>query len=240
MRPSPAEFPPTRWSVLRRLDASQTQVAADALDTLCRAYRYPIYAYLRRVGNSPEDAEDRTQSFFAYLIEKRLAARAEPERGHFRSFLLGSLKHFVSTEKRRQAAAKRGGGRPVLALDEISEEERYRREPVDRHTPESLFELSWSRAVLARTLAAVQNEYRRRGQERTFDLLKPCLQHEDDAESYQSIATAIGRSEDAVKSAMLRIRQRFHQLLRAQLLEIVGEASEVDQELNHLRKVLRR
>ena len=234
------EFPATRWSVLQRLDASQTKVAAEALDTLCRAYRFPIYAFLRRSGHSPEDAEDWTQSFFAYLIERRLAARAEPARGHFRSFLLGSLKNYVSSEKRKLAAIKRGGGREVLALDGLTEEERYSREPMDQHTPETIFEVSWSREVIARSLAALEREYQRRGQERTFALLKPCLAHENDALSYAAIAASIGKSEDAVKSAMLRMRQQFQHFLRAQLLETVGDPDEVDGELQHLRQVLTR
>ena len=238
--PDRPEFPPTRWSVLQRLDASQTKVAAEALETLCGAYRFPIYAFLRRSGHSPEDAEDWTQSFFAYLIERRLAVRAEPELGHFRSFLLGSLKNFLSSEKRKLAAIKRGGGRVVLALDGLSEEERYAKEPVDQHTPETLFELSWSREVIARSLAAIEQEYHRRGHERTFALLKPCLAHESDALSYSTIAASIGKSEDAVKSAMLRLRQRFQQSLREQLLETVGDAAQVEKELQHLRQVLTR
>src|SRR6185369_8921943 len=104
------EFPPTRWSVLQRLDASQTKVAAEALDILCRSYRFPIYAFLRRSGHSPEDAEDWTQSFFVYLIERGLGSKADPHRGHFRSFLLGALKNFLSSERRKSAAIKRGGG----------------------------------------------------------------------------------------------------------------------------------
>jgi len=234
------EFPSTRWSVLRQLDASKTSVAAEALDTLCRAYRFPIYAFLRRSGHSPEDAEDWTQSFFAYLIEQRLAARAEPERGHFRSFLLGSLKNFLSTERRKQAAQKRGGGRAVLSIDGFTEEERYAREPVDQHTPETMFELSWSREVISRALAALEREYLRRGHARTFGLLKPCLAREDDAQSYAGIAVATGKSEDAVKSAMLRLRQRFQQCLREQLLETVDDPADVEGELLHLRQVLSR
>lgn len=225
---------------MRRLNASQTRVAADALETLCRAYRFPIYAFLRRSGYSPEDAEDWTQSFFAYLIERRLAAKADPERGHFRSFLLGSLKRFLSTEQRKLAARKRGGGHVVLPLDGFTEEERYAREPVEQHTPETLFELSWSREVLARSLAALEREYVRRGQAPTFALLKPCLARESDTQSYTAIAAAMGKSEDAVKSAMLRLRQRFQQCLRAQLLETVGDPAEVEQELLHLRQTLSR
>jgi len=234
------EFPATRWSVLRRLDASQTQVAADALGTLCRAYHFPIYAFLRRSGHSPEDAEDWTQSFFAYLIERRLAARAIPEKGHFRSFLLGSLKNFVSTERRKQAAAKRGGGRRAISLDEMTDEERYTQEPADQHTPETLFELSWARQVIARALLTLEREYQRRAQGEIFALLKPCLTSDGGAQSYASIAAATKRSEDAVKSAALRLRQQFQKCLRDQLLETVGEPDDVETELRHLRQVLQR
>ncbi len=235
-----AEFPSTRWSVLARLDASQTKVAAEALETLCRAYHYPIYAFLRRSGHGPEDAEDWTQSFFAYLIERRLAAKAEPEKGHFRSFLLGSLKNFVSTERRKQAAQKRGGGKSAVSLDELTDEERYAQEPADQHTPESLFELSWSRQVLVRALGSLEREFQKRGQEKVFALLKPCLSREDDALSYAEIARALGKSEDAIKTAMLRLRQQFQQCLRATLLETVGSSEDVDRELLHLRQALNR
>jgi RNA polymerase sigma-70 factor (ECF subfamily) len=234
------DFPATRWSVLRQLDASQTRVASEALETLCRAYRFPIYAFLRRSGHSPEDAEDWTQSFFGYLIERRLAAKAEPEKGHFRSFLLGSLKNFLSTEQRKRGALKRGGGRAVLSLEGFTEEERYAREPADQHTPETIFELSWSRQVIGRAVATLEREYLRRGHARAFALLKPCLAQEPEARSYAEIGAAIGKSEDAVKSAMLRLRQRFQQCLRDQLLETVGQAAEIDQELLHLRQVLSR
>lgn len=234
------EFPPTRWSVLLRLDASQTEVAAEALDTLCRSYRFPIYAFLRRSGHSPEDAEDWTQAFFAYLIENRLGSKAEASRGHFRSFLLGSLKNFLSTEMRKRCALKRGGGRPVLALDSLSDEERYAKEPVADGNPETQYELSWARQVLERSLAAIERDYQRRGQERTFALLKPCLSGESDALSYRVIARSIGKSEDAVKSAMLRLRQRFQHFLREQILETAADDSDLEGELQHLRYVLMR
>lgn len=234
------EFPATRWSVLRRLDASQTSVAAEAMETLCCAYRYPIYAFLRRSGHSPEDAEDWTQSFFAYMIERGLATKADPGRGHFRSFLLASLKNFVSTERRRAAAQKRGGGRSIIALDGLTEEERYIREPVAQHTPETLFELSWAQEVFRRSFHALEREYLRRGQEKTFALLKPCLSKEDDARSYADIATATGKSIEAIKSEILRLRRRFQQCLQEQLIETVDEPSEVANELHHLRRTLAR
>ena len=234
------EFPTTRWSVLRQLDASQTQVASAALETLCRAYRYPIYAYLRRAGHTPEDAEDWTQGFFAYLIKRRLANRAAPEKGHFRSFLLGSIKNYISTEQRKLAAQKRGGGQGVVSLDALTVEERYAQEPVAQHTPETLFELSWAREVMARSIAALEREYARSGRERAFALLKPCLYRDADAQSYASIALDLGKSEDSIKTGVLRLRQRFQQCLRAQLIDTVAEPAQVEDELSHLRHVLQR
>lgn len=234
------EFPATRWSVLRRLDATQTSVAFEALDTLCSAYRYPIYAFLRRSGHSPEDAEDWTQSFFAYLIERGLASRADPARGHFRSFLLASLKNFLSTERRRQAAQKRGGGRGLISLDGLTEEERYLREPVAQHTPETLFELGWAQETFLRAFNALEREYLRRGHEKTFALLKPCLAREDDAQSYAAIAQTTGKSIDAIKSEVLRLRRRFQTCLQTQLLETVDDPADVPGELNHLRRTLAR
>ena len=226
--------------MLRRLDATQTKVAAGALETLCRAYRFPIYAFLRRSGHSPEDAEDWTQSFFAYVIERRLGAKAEPEKGHFRSFLLGALKNFVSTERRKLMAQKRGGGQTPVSLDEFSDEDRYAHEPADRHTPESLFELSWAREVLRRALAALEREYLQRGNGPLFALLKPCLSCDDGSRSYAEIGRATGKSEDAIKSTALRLRQQFQQCLRAQLLATIGNPEDVDRELQHLRQVLNR
>ena len=237
--PSP-EFPTTRWSVLRRLDASQTQVASAALDTLCRAYRYPIYAYLRRSGHTPEDAEDWTQGFFAYLIERRLANRAAPEKGHFRSFLLASIKNFISTERRKQAALKRGGGLGHVSLDALTVEERYAQEPAAQHTPETLFELSWAREVMARSLAALERDYVRSGNAQDFSLLKPCLYREGEAQSYAAIAAVLGKSEDAIKTAVLRMRQRFQRCLREQLADTVAEAGQVEDELIHLRQIMQR
>ena len=233
-------FPTTRWSVLRQLDASQTQVASAALETLCRAYRYPIYAYLRRSGHTPEDAEDWTQGFFAYLIERRLASRAAPEKGHFRSFLLGTLKNFISTERRKQAAVKRGGGLGVVSLDALTIEERYAQEPAAQHTPETLFELSWAREVMTRSLAALEREYFRSGHERAFTLLKPCLHGDADAQSYATIALELGKSEDSIKTGVHRLRQRFQQCLRAQLIDTVAEPAQVEEELAHLRQILQR
>jgi len=236
-RGSSPEFPPTRWSLVGRAGADQTGVASEALETLCRAYWYPLYAFLRRSGYSPPDAQDWAQSFFEYLLENRVVCKARQEKGRFRSFLLATLKHFISSEQRRQWAQKRGGGRLLISLDEAAGEERYAGEPADLHTPESLFELSWARTVLARAAASLEKEYAAARKRELFVRLQPYLQSGRAGPSYAETAAALGKTEDAIKSGVQRLRQRFQQLLRAQIAETVASAAEVEAELQHLRQV---
>jgi len=235
---SSAEFPPTRWSLVGKAGDQHTKVAADALETLCRAYWYPLYAFARRSGNSPHDAQDWVQSFFEYLLENRIVGKAEPGKGRFRSFLLATFKHFISTERRRQAAQKRGGGRMLISLDEQDPEERYICEPADNHTPETLFELSWARTLLARVAASLEREYAAAGKREAFKILQPHLQSGRQDSSMAETARALGKSEDAVKSAVQRLRQRFQQLLREQIAETVECKEDVEQEFLHLRQIL--
>ena len=235
---SSPEFPPTRWSLVGQAGDQHTRVAADALETLCRAYWYPLYAFVRRSGSSPHDAQDWVQSFFEYLLANRVVGKAEPGKGRFRSFLLATFKYFISTERRKQAAQKRGGGHQLISLDEQNTEMRYACEPADAHTPETLFELSWARTVLARVSASLEQEYAAAGKREAFKILQPHLQSGRQSSSFAETAAALGKSEDAVKSAVMRLRQRFQQLLREQIAETVGSADEVEQELQHLRQVL--
>jgi RNA polymerase sigma factor (sigma-70 family) len=232
------EFPPTRWSLVGQAGDQHTRVAADALETLCRAYWYPLYAFVRRSGCPPHDAQDWVQSFFEYLLENRVVGRAEQGRGRFRSFLLATFKNFMSTERRRQAAQKRGGGQPMISLDEQNTEMRYANEPMDLHTPETLFELSWARTVLARVAATLEDEFAASGRRDIFRILQPHLQSGRQGSSFAETATALGKSEDAVKSAVMRLRQRFQQVLREQIAETVENNTQVDEELQYLRQVL--
>lgn len=232
------EFPPTRWSLVGRAGDEHTRVAADALETLCRAYWYPIYAFLRRSGHSPHDAQDWAQSFFEYLLENRIVGKAQQQKGRFRSFLLATLKHFVSSETRRLSAQKRGGGRVLISLDDETNEERYVCEPKDAHTPETLFELSWARTVLERTAESLEREFATAGKREVFARLQPYLQSGREGPSYAETAAALGKTEDAIKSGVQRLRQRFQQLLREQIAETVQTADEVETELLHLRQVL--
>lgn len=223
---------------MNRAGAEHTKVAGEALEVLCRDYWYPLYAFLRRSGHSPHDAQDWAQSFFEYLLENRLVGRADKQKGRFRSFLLATLKNYVSTERRKLAAQKRGGGQRLVSLDEMANEERYAAEPVAQHTPETLFELSWARTVLARAAASLEREFTEAGKRDVFISLQPYLRSGRDNVSYAETARALGKTEDAIKSGVQRLRQRFQQLLRAQIAETVANASEVDEELNYLRKIL--
>jgi RNA polymerase sigma-70 factor (ECF subfamily) len=232
------EFPLTRWSLVGKAGDAHTAVATDALETLCRAYWYPLYAFVRRSGHSPHDAQDWVQSFFEYLLENRVVGKARQEKGRFRSFLLATFKHFMSTEKRRQAAQKRGGGRVLISLDEETSEGRYACEPKNEHTPETLFELSWARTVLERTSASLEKEFVASGKREVFARLQPYLQSGREGPSYAETAAALGKTEDAIKSGVQRLRQRFQQLLRAQIAETVDNTAEVESELQHLRAVL--
>ena len=238
MQGSSPAFPPTRWSVVGRAGDEHTRVAAEALETLCRAYWYPLYAFSRRSGHSPHDAQDWVQSYFEYLLENRIVAKARAEKGRFRSFLLATFKHFISAEQRRQAAQKRGGGRALISLDEQTGEDRYATEPAHHHTPESLFELSWAQTVLARAATDLETEFRLSGKHDVFLKLQPYLQSGRQPTSYAETAAALGKSEDAIKSGVQRLRQRFQQLLRAQIAETVTSPDEVEAELQHLRQVL--
>ena len=234
------QFPTTSWTKIGRAGAGDTPAADEAMEALCRAYRYPLYAFLRRSGHSYEDAHDWAQSFFAYLLANRLVSKATPARGRFRSFLLASMKRFISTEHRKLAAQKRGGGQVLLSLDERNAEDRYAHEPVDAHTPETLFELSWARTILRQAAAALEKEYAAAGKSELFARLAGYLEGGREGPGYAATAAALGLSVDVIKTAVLRLRRRFQQCLREQIALTVSTPAEVEEELRHLRQLLMR
>ena len=236
---SPA-FATTRWSVVLR--AGQTadgDESAQALETLCRSCWYPLYAYIRRLGHPPHDAQDLTQSFFAYLLEKRLLAKADRESGRFRSFLLGSLKNFMANEWRRQSAQKRSAGQ-TISIDAQDAEARYAVEPATVENPQTVYEQTWAIALLDQAVELLEAEYAKAGKQPMFDLLAPGLQGETMTSTYAELGAQLGMSEGAVKVAMHRLRQRYRELLRAVVAHTVAEPLEVDGELRHLLRVLSR
>ena len=211
-----------------------------ALETLCQTYWFPIYAYLRRRGHTPHQAEDHIQGFFAYLLETRALGRADPGRGKFRSFLLGTLKHFVTDERDRAQAQKRGGGRPLLSLDIHDAENQYAVESADQLSPDRLFQRHWALTVLNRTMARLKAEWAGRDREDVFAALRVYLTQEEDAVPYREAAAGLRMSEGAVKAAVHRLRQRYRELLCEEIAETVASKDQIQEEINDLFKALAR
>jgi RNA polymerase sigma factor (sigma-70 family) len=205
---SPREFTTTHWSVVLAARDTASAQADAALGELCRTYWYPLYAFVRRLGHSPADAQDLTQGFFAYLLEHHLVARADRQVGRFRSFLLGSVKHFLAHEHERATALKRGGGQPVLSLDQFNPEDRYALEPADAATPETIFDQRWARQQIENALGRLRAEYAASGRGPLFDLLKDYVWGDKNALSLAEIAARLELTEEAVKKSVQRLRQR--------------------------------
>jgi RNA polymerase sigma factor (sigma-70 family) len=232
-----AVFATTHWSVVLKAGEVPGDESDRALDSLCRGYWYPLYAYIRRLGHSPHDAQDLTQSYFAYLLEKRLLTKADPESGRFRSFLLGSLKHFMANEWRKQHAQKRDA-RQTISFDAADAETRYAIEPVDESNPQRIFEQAWAVAVLDQAMSLLENEYITAGKQTLFTQLIPCLQGDRLDATYAELGSRLGLSEGAVKVSVHRLRQRYRELLRACVANTVANPLDIDGELQHLMAVL--
>lgn len=232
-------FQTTSWSVLQRAAAGSSTDAREALSRLCETYWPPVYAFIRRRGHSPTDAEDLTQSYFARFFEKRYLLDFRPEVGRFRTFLRASVAHFLANEWDRSRALKRGGGRVLLSLDAATVEERLRLEPVERLTPEVVFERQWAAAVLSRCLDRLRREQAAGGREARFERLKAFLSSDGAETGYAAVARELGLEEDAVRVAVHRLRRRFAAVLREEILETVGDPGEVDAELRWLLEAVR-
>ncbi|HXT10227.1 MAG TPA: sigma-70 family RNA polymerase sigma factor [Candidatus Angelobacter sp.] len=233
--PAGPHFSPTHWSVVLaaagRADSTQ---ARDALEKLCRNYWLPIYAFIRRQGRNPHDAQDLTQEFFARLLEKHFLGDVQRDKGRFRSFLLASVKHFLANEWDKAVAQKRGGGRAPISIDAAMAESAVGFEPADTLTAEKIFERRWALALLDQVLRRLREEYARDGKERQFERLKPTLTEASRSVPYAEIAAQLGASEGAVKVAVHRLRQRYRELLRAEITDTVGAAEDVDDEIRNL------
>jgi len=239
---SPA-FHTTRWSLVAAAAAvaeSTTAAPNHALAELCQAYWYPLYAFVRRRGHSPEDACDLTQGFFTRLMEKNDLAAADQSRGRFRTFLLCSLANFLCNHRDHERASKRGGDRRHVSLtwDADDAEARYRREPIDGLTPERLFDRQWALALLDRVLVELRDDYERAGNGQLFDALKGALTRATDAPGYERVATELGMTPGAVKVAAHRLRSRYRQHLRRTIADSVESDEDVDDEIRHLFHVL--
>lgn len=233
-------FMTTRWSMVLAAGERATPDARDALAQLCSAYWYPIYAYVRRQGHGADEAQDLTQSFFARLLEKHVVEDARRERGRFRSFLLGALKHFLANEWRREHAEKRGGNVTITSIDAGAAETRYVREPVHERTAEEIYERRWALTLLDNVLKALESEMAAERKSRLFDRLKVYLTGDDATPSYGDVGAALEMSEGAVKVAVHRLRQRYKAILRGHIAETVADESEVDEEIAALFAALAR
>lgn len=225
-------FATTRWSLVLAAGETTTDAARAALDELCRAYWYPLYAAARRGGRSPEQAEDLVQGFFTRLLDKHALAAATPERGRFRSFLRASFEHYASNERAREHAQKRGGDRLHLSLYGEEGERRYALEPADAATPERAFERDWALELLDRALRRVRADYVERGQEPVFEALKGALTAPGG--HAPSAAAGLGLSPGAARVAAHRLRERYRRALRAELADTVGDDADADDELRAL------
>jgi RNA polymerase sigma-70 factor (ECF subfamily) len=231
--PRPA-FVATHWSLVVAAARSDTTRARAALEKLCRAYWLPIYAFVRRQGRSPHDAQDLTQAFFARLLEKNYLADADRARGRFRSFLLASLKHFLANEWARAGAKKRGGRRTVISLDAAGAETACGFELADNTTPEKIFEWRWALALLEQVLRRLREEYTREGKANLFEQLKPTLTEASRTVAYAEIATRLRTTEGAVKTAVHRLRRRYREILRAEIADTVADPGEIEDEIRNL------
>jgi RNA polymerase sigma-70 factor (ECF subfamily) len=231
-------FLTTHWSVVLAAQGTATAVAREALETLCRSYWYPLYAYARRMGQAPHDAEDLTQEFFAQLLEKDWLLAAAPEKGRFRTFLLVALKRFMVKEWQRASAQKRGGGLPHLPLDTTDAEQRYAGEPAGPLTAEDVYERRWAMTLLNQALDRLRAEFAEGGKEAEFECLKQWLSADRERIPYAQLAAELGHSEGAARVAVHRLRKRFRQLFREAIAATVAEGEQVDEELHHLVAVL--
>ena len=210
--------------------------ARQALEELCRAYWYPLYAFVRRQGHQSHDAQDLTQEFFTRLIAKHWLEGLEPGRGKFRAWLLAAMKHFLCNEWDRAHAAKRGGGQMLLSIDEATAESRYLREPAAVDNPELLYDRRWALTLLERVMARLREEFSGAGKSELFDVIKGTLT--GDAPSHAEIASRLDTTEGAVKVAVHRLRERYRAAIREEIAETVAGAAEIEEELRHLLAVL--
>jgi RNA polymerase sigma-70 factor (ECF subfamily) len=230
------DFLTTQWGLVATASAEGTAEARAALDGLYRVYCYPVYAFIRRRGYGRQDAQDLTQDFFVYLLEKSTLGRADPQRGRFRSFLLGTLDHFLAHAAERARARKRGGDCQFVYLDDDTAENCY--QLAAQMTAEKIFETRWAAALIAAAVVRLRGELQAAGKRRLFDAVQGFLLGGEDA-SYQQVADRLGLSVGAIKTTIHRMRSRYRALLREEVARTVATPAEVEEELRCLRAALR-
>jgi len=233
-----SEFHTTSWTLILAASSDPTSSSRQALATLCQSYWNPVYAFVRRNGHDPVEAQDLTQEFFARLIEKNYLEAADQKRGRFRSFLLTSVKHFLANEWDRARAAKRGGGEPSVPIDQAEAERWYIRATKNEETPESLFERRWALSLLDRVMRRLKSEYTSSGKSELFEGLVVFLNRGSDTIRYQELAARTGMSEGSLRTSVYRLKQRYRDLLHAEIAETVETPELVDDEIRFLLATL--
>jgi DNA-directed RNA polymerase specialized sigma24 family protein len=231
-------FSTTQWGLVATASIEGGAEARKALEELYRLYCYPVYAFIRRRGYNRHDAQDLTQDFFVHLLDKGTLGRADPQRGRFRSFLLGALDHFLAHAAERARAGKRGGGSQLVFLDDDTAEDRYQLAAPEGMTAERLFDARWAAALVESTFARLRGEMDSEGKGQLFEALQGFLLGHEDA-SYQQVADSLRMSLGGLKTAIHRLRGRYRALLREEVARTVAAPAEVDEELRYLRTALR-
>ena len=233
-----AIFSTTNWSVVLEAQG-QSLAAQQALEKLCRTYWRPVYSFIRREGTGHEEAEDLTQAFFALLLQRRNFGDVRKEKGRLRSYLLTSLKHFLVSQHRRAVTVKRGKGQQPVPLQELAAIGRADIEPADHLSADRIYERRWALTLMEQVLRRLRDEYVMAGNAELFDLLKQLLPDEPGAPSRAEIALQLGMTDNALRQAFHRFRQRYQLLLREEISHTVAVASDIEDELRHLIRVLR-
>jgi RNA polymerase sigma-70 factor (ECF subfamily) len=237
---APRAFPNTRWSVVLAARGEPSAASAEALETICRAYWYPLYAYVRRSGQSPPDAQDLTQEFFRCLLEKHWLDAADREKGRLRTFLIVALKRFLAKDWRRACAQRRGGGQAHLPMDTAFAESHYAAASSTALTADEVFDRQWALTLIELTLARLQTEFAAAGKLQDFETLKGCLMAARGMIDYGAVAAWLGVSEGAARVAVHRLRQRFREVYREEIAQTLSDGAEINGELRHLAGVLAR
>lgn len=233
---SPAAFKPTRWSLVIQ-SQGQDEKARRALEELCAAYWFPLYAWSRRCGASPDDAEDHVQGFFVQVLQKQLFAAANPELGKLRTFMLTAFRRHVSDEQRKEGRQKRGGGR-IISFDATEAEAWYEAGQIHGESADHMFDRQWALTVLDQAMAKLEEQAAARGKSAEFALLRPFLTGEASADDYEKAGREAGMTANTFKVAVHRLRSRFREALRHEVAETQPDDTDVDEEMRYLMRVL--
>ena len=234
----PRWFATTHWSVVLSAGQEDSPRASEALEKLCRSYWPPLYGYVRRWGRGPEEAQDLTQAFFAKLLQKNFWARADRQKGRFRSFLLTALRQFLADERDRAMTAKRGGSVSFISFDEPMAEGSFLEGLNQNLSGEQQYDRQWATTVLGQARAKLRQECVAAGKSALYDRVSLLADKDDSSVPYAAIAQELGMSVGAIKSAVSRLRQRYGQLVREEVAHTVANPSEIEIEIRYLLSII--